>query len=84
MRCGYPMGHIYRAARGILKDVGLSHLDPYDMRSHAITKLLSAPNVSDQVYEELSGHSGRQMRMRYSKQRLERSGLQRTASTRRL
>ena len=84
MRCGYPMGHIYRAARGILKDVGLSHLDPYDMRSHAITKLLSAPNVSDQVYEELSDHSGRQMRMRYSKQRLERSGLQRTASTRRL
>ena len=66
-----PMGHIYRAARGILKDAGLSHLDPYDMRSHAITKLLSDPNVSDQVYEELSGHSGRQMRMRYSKQRLE-------------
>ena len=50
-----PMGHIYRAARGILKDAGLDHLDPYDMRSHAITKLLSNPEVSDQVYTRLWG-----------------------------
>lgn len=70
-----PMGHIYRAARAILKDAELEHLDPYDMRSHAITKLLSDPNVSDQVYEEISGHSGRQMRMRYSKQRLEKKAV---------
>lgn len=70
-----PMGHIYRAARGILKDAGLSHLDPYDMRSHAITKLLSDPNVSEQVYEEITGHKGRQMRMRYSKQRLEKKAV---------
>jgi hypothetical protein len=26
------MAHIYRAARGILKDAGLPHLDPYDMQ----------------------------------------------------
>ena len=70
-----PMGHIYRAARGILKDAGLSHLHPYDMRSHAITKILSDPNCSDQVYEEIAGHSGRQMRMRYSKQRLEKKAV---------
>jgi hypothetical protein len=66
-----PMGHIYRAARGILKDAGLSHLDPYDMRSHAITKLLSNPAVSDQMYTEIVGHVGQAMKRRYSKQRME-------------
>jgi integrase len=66
-----PMGHIYRAARGILKDAGLGHLDPYDMRSHAITKLLSNPNVSDQMYTEIVGHVGDAMKRRYSKQRME-------------
>jgi integrase len=67
-----PMGHIYRAARAILKEAGLGHLDPYDMRSHACTRLLSDPNVSDQVYEEITGHRGQAMRRRYSKQRLDR------------
>jgi integrase len=66
-----PMGHIYRAARAILKDAGLSHLDPYDMRSHAITKLLSNPEVSDQMYTEIVGHVGNAMKRRYSKQRME-------------
>ena len=65
------MGHIYRAARGILKDAGLGHLDPYDMRSHAITKLLSNPDVSDQMYTEIVGHVGNAMKRRYSKQRME-------------
>jgi hypothetical protein len=66
-----PMGHIYRAARGILKEAGLGHLDPYDMRSHAITRLLSNPQVSDQVYTEMVGHVGNAMKRRYSKQRME-------------
>jgi integrase len=66
-----PMGHIYRAARGILKEAGLAHLDPYDMRSHCITKLLSDPEVSEQMYTEIVGHVSKKMRMRYSKQRLE-------------
>jgi hypothetical protein len=66
-----PMGQIYRAARAILKDAGLAHLDPYDMRSHAITKLLSDPNVSDQMYTEIVGHVGAAMKRRYSKQRME-------------
>lgn len=70
-----PMGHIYRAARAILKDAGLDHLDPYDMRSHAITKLLSDPNVSEQVYEEITGHKGRAMPRRYSKQRMEKKAI---------
>ena len=66
-----PMGHIYRAARSILKEAGLSHLDPYDMRSHCITKLLSDPQVSEQMYTEIVGHVSKKMRTRYSKQRLE-------------
>lgn len=68
-----PMGHIYRAARGILKDADLAHLDPYDMRSQFITDVLEDPECSEQMYTELVGHSpkGKQMRMRYSRQRLE-------------
>jgi integrase len=66
-----PMGHIYRAARGILKDAGLDHLDPYDMRSHFITRVLSDPDVSDQMYTEIVGHVGNAMKRRYSKQRME-------------
>jgi hypothetical protein len=41
------------------------------MRSHAITKLLSDPSVSDQVYTEIVGHVGNAMKRRYSKQRME-------------
>jgi hypothetical protein len=41
------------------------------MRSHAITKLLSDPNVSDQMYTEIVGHVGNAMKRRYSKQRME-------------
>jgi len=70
-----PMGHIYRAARGILKEAGLGHLDPYDMRSHCITKLLSDPEVSEQMYTEIVGHVSKKMRMRYSKQRLEKKSV---------
>ena len=70
-----PMGHIYRAARGILKDAGLEHLDPYDMRSHFGTKLLSDPNVSDQMFQEIFGHSNTRTRDRYSKQRIEKKAV---------
>jgi Phage integrase family len=66
-----PMGHIYKGARGILKAAGLSDFHPYDMRSHAITKLLSNPKVSDQVCEEIAGHVSKQMLRRYSRQQLE-------------
>lgn len=70
-----PMGHIYRAARGILKDAGLAHLDPYDMRSHFGTKLLSDPNVSDQLFQEIFGHSNTRTRDRYSRQRIEKKAV---------
>lgn len=66
-----PQGHIYKAARQILANAGLGHLDPYDMRSHAITKLLSNPKVSSQVAQEIAGHISKKMQDRYSRQRLE-------------
>lgn len=66
-----PQGHIYKAARKILAEAGLSHLKPYDMRGHSITKLLSNPKVSGQVAQEIAGHISKRMQDRYSKQRLE-------------
>lgn len=66
-----PQGHIYKAARKLLADAGLGHLSPYDMRSHAITKLLANPQVSPQVAQEIAGHISKEMQDRYSKQRLE-------------
>jgi integrase len=66
-----PQGHVYKAARKILAEAGLAHLDPYDMRSHAITKLLSNPKVSAQVAQEIAGHISKAMQDRYSAQRLE-------------
>lgn len=70
-----PMGHIYRAAREILKEASLSHLDPYDMRSHFGTKLLADPDVSDQMFQEIFGHSNTRTRDRYSKQRIEKKAV---------
>ncbi len=69
-----PMGHIYRAARGILNDAGLKHIVPYDMRSQFITRISADPDCSDQMYSELAGHSPKdlEMRRRYSRQQLER------------
>ena len=66
-----PMAHIYRAARGILKEAGLEGFVPYDMRSHFATKLLSDSAVSDQVFRETFGHSNTRTRDRYSKQRIQ-------------
>jgi len=72
-----PMGHIYRAATGILHDAGLTHLVPYDMRSQFITGISGDPECSDQMYSELAGHSPKdlKMRARYSRQQLEKKAL---------
>ena len=66
-----PMGKIDRAAHEIFKECGLGHFVPYDCRSHFATKLLSDPNVSDQVFRETFGHADTRMRDRYSKQRIQ-------------
>jgi integrase len=66
-----PVGHMYRAARAILRDAGLIGIVPYDMRSHAITKLLSDPDVSPQVSQEIAGHVDERMQRRYSRQQFD-------------
>lgn len=71
-----PMEHIYRAARAILKEAGLEHLDPYDMRANFGTKLSNDPNVSDQMFKEIFGHAPRSREIdRYSNQRLEKKAV---------
>lgn len=60
-----PMAHIYRGARAILKEAGLEGFVPYDMRSSAGTKLMSDPDVSEQTFQDLFGHSDTATRMRY-------------------
>jgi integrase len=44
----------------------LPHLRKYDLRHHAITRLLEDENVSERTVIELAGHVGRQMLDRYS------------------
>jgi len=70
-----PMEGIQQAAKGILKEAGLASMVIYDMRSHFGTKLLSDPNVSDQLFGEIFGHSDTRTRDRYSKQRMEKKSV---------
>jgi integrase len=66
-----PCAGIYSAARKVLDAAGLESYQPYDMRSHAITKLLSNSRISTQVCEEISGHVSRDMQRQYSRQLFE-------------
>jgi integrase len=70
-----PMDSIYRAAKLILRDAGMPTFVPYDTRSTAITKVLSDPNVSDQMAEEIIGHANTFTKRRYSRQRLEKKAV---------
>lgn len=70
-----PMSKINRAAQEIFKEAGLSHFVPYDMRSCAVTKILSDPSVSDQMAQEIIGHSDTLTKRRYSRQRLEKKAV---------
>src|SRR6185437_13634040 len=71
-----PMGGIERAARSILDEAGLKDFVEYDMRSTFGTKLLNDPNVSDQMFKEIFGHSPRSREQdRYSNQRLEKKAV---------
>jgi integrase len=62
-----PMLTIWNAARKILNEAGLSHLDPYDCRSHFATKIMENPDVSEMEAGEWIGHSrvAREMNRRY-------------------
>ena len=70
-----PMASIHNATRQILNEAGLNEHVAYDMRSHFGTKLLNNPEVSDQMFEELFGHASKEMRKRYSRQRIEKKAV---------
>jgi integrase len=63
-----PMGSIKGAFGKIRAEIGLPKLRIYDMRVHAITKLLSNPKVSTQTAKEIAGHISQAMQDRYSHQ----------------
>lgn len=67
----HPMESITQSARRILDEAGLNGLVPYDMRSHLGTKLMEDPNVSDQMFRSLFGHSDTITRRRYYRSNLE-------------
>jgi integrase len=51
-------------------EAGLPHLRLYDLRHHAITRLLEDETVSERTVIDLAGHVSRQMLARYSHIRL--------------
>ena len=62
-----PMLTIRNAARKILNEAGLQHLDMYDCRSHFATKIMEDPDVSESEAGEWIGHSkvAKEMNRRY-------------------
>lgn len=44
----------------------LAKLRYYDLRHHALTKLLENPNVSEQTIEDIAGHLSHEMKKQYS------------------
>lgn len=62
-----PMLTIWNAARKIMDEAGLEHMDPYDCRSHFATKIMENPDISESEAGEWIGHSkvAREMNRRY-------------------
>jgi integrase len=66
-----PMGSWKKAWGSLRKAAGLPDIRMYDLRHHAITKLLEDPEVSEQTIEEMAGHAlSSRMKKRYSHIRL--------------
>jgi integrase len=65
-----PMGSWKRAWWALREQAGLPKLRMYDLRHHAITKLMEDPDISDQTVEEMAGHISANMKKRYSHIRL--------------
>lgn len=70
-----PTGSLYKAAKAIFREAGLPEFVPYDLHSCAITKVLADPDCSDQMGQEIFGHSNTQTKRRYSRQRLEKKAV---------
>ncbi|HXE89355.1 MAG TPA: tyrosine-type recombinase/integrase, partial [Terriglobales bacterium] len=61
-----PMGSWKKAWYRMRTAAGLPGLRPYDLRHHAITRLLENPEVSERTVIEIAGHVSKKMLERYS------------------
>lgn len=62
-----PMGSWKKAWGSLRKKAGMPTLRMYDLRHHAITKLMEAAEISEQTIEEMAGHAlSSRMKKRYS------------------
>jgi integrase len=66
-----PMLSWRSAWRALRREAGLPTLRMYDLRHHAITKLLEDAEISEQTVEEIAGHVSERMKKRYSHIRLQ-------------
>lgn len=67
-----PMGSWKKAWYSLTQAAGLKGLRRYDLRHHAISKLLERSDVSDETVRALAGHVSHKMMEHYSHIRLER------------
>lgn len=61
-----PMGSWRRAWEALREKAGLPKLRRYDLRHHAITRLLENPDVSEQTVIDIAGHVSREMLRTYA------------------
>jgi integrase len=66
-----PMGSWKHAWQSLREAAELPRLRMYDLRHHAITKLMEDPDISERTVEEMAGHAlSSRMKKRYSHIRL--------------
>ena len=66
-----PIGSWKKAWGALRQAADLPSLRMYDLRHHAITKLMEDPQISEQTVEEMAGHAlSSRMKKRYSHIRL--------------
>ena len=66
-----PIGSWKKAWRKLTEKAGLSGLRFHDLRHHAITELLTNPNISIQTTKSIAGHVSQRMVDRYAHIRLD-------------
>ena len=66
-----PMGSWRTAWEALRTAAGMPKLRMYDLRHHAITRLLENPDISERTVIELAGHVSNRMLDTYSHQRVE-------------
>ena len=66
-----PQRSFKKAWQQITKAAGLRGFRMYDLRHHALTKLLEDPETSEETVEAIAGHISHRMKKRYSHIRIE-------------